>query len=291
VGGVVVARGKYYLYNAHPVNSTSPDYGFIKVATADAPEGPWTKWPDPVLAPGAKGTFDEGGFSESEVEYSSGVFHLFYDGASYHKEGGRRTAIGYAYSFDGFHFSKYAGNPVAATQFPGGINVWESKELPKGARMMGETHALIEAPFVYLYSTIRPHEANPIGVQVLATRTPFQLQMPVLMLPTLAAGSSSGLEDCPPISLSNVTRVALTAEYASAQSSKGGIRVHVQSSYDGLNYDTADLQTFDVEPAGGQVARRTARLEIPVRFIKVRVENLDRSQAASNVKVTATLGS
>ena len=68
------------------------------------------------------------------------------------------------------------------------------------------------------------------------------------------------------------------------------IRVHVLSSYDGINYDTADLYTFAnaIEPGG--TARKTVELEPKVQFIKVTVENPDPAQNVSDVKIVATLG-
>ncbi len=61
-------------------------------------------------------------------------------------------------------------------------------------------------------------------------------------------------------------------------------------SFDGINYDTSDLLTFDDEVKPGQLSRKTFELDTKVRFIKVLVENLDESESVSNVKITASLG-
>ncbi len=84
VGGVVKAKGKYHLYAAHPIDSTGPDYSPMALATAQKPQGPWTKWQgNPVLKQGPWGEWDDGGFSEAEVLYRSGAFHMFYGGTGF----------------------------------------------------------------------------------------------------------------------------------------------------------------------------------------------------------------
>jgi len=73
VGGVVRHQGKYYLYCECPIagrDQVGVDYGPIALATADAPEGSWTRYEDnPVLPQGEWGSWDDGGFSEAKVTY------------------------------------------------------------------------------------------------------------------------------------------------------------------------------------------------------------------------------
>ncbi len=292
VGGVVFVKGKYYLYAEHPIDSTGRDYGPISLAIADAPEGPWSRWPaNPVLLQGGWGSWDDGGFSEAEVVYWDGIFHLFYGGAKlYDPRRLTRESIGYAYSFDGYNFRKYGRNPVAA------------REAVPNAAAFAEVHSLFEPPFIYLYHTLRYKNPRPtdgpdpllvehLGVQVLATQTPFRIDMPALALPSLGPKATSALEDVPPICLSAVSRVALTAECAYHAAAKAGIRVHVRASYDGLNYDTADLYSIDHEFKSGQLMRKTVDIDPRVKFIKVLVQNLDALQSVSDLKITVTLGS
>ena len=54
-------------------------------------------------------------------------------------------------------------------------------------------------------------------------------------------------------------------------------------------YDTTDLYTFDNDLKPGQTARKTVDLNTNVRFIKIIVENQDKSTDVSNVKIIATL--
>ncbi len=64
LGGVVKVNGKFYMYTQYPVEVT--DQGPFCVATADRPEGPWTKYDqNPILTPGDWGAWDDGGYSEA----------------------------------------------------------------------------------------------------------------------------------------------------------------------------------------------------------------------------------
>jgi len=186
VGGVVNANGKYYLYTAYPIGSTGVDYSPMSLAISDTPQGPWTKYSgNPVIRQGEWGEWDDGGFSEAEVLYHSGVFHLFYGGTKlYAPRRLSRESIGYAYSFDGYNWVKYGLNPVV------------TREACPNLACFAEVHAIFESPFIYLYHTIRykgplrqgqgdtydgykvdlkSYLYEDLGVQVLVTRRPFSL--------------------------------------------------------------------------------------------------------------------
>ncbi|MFH1918573.1 MAG: hypothetical protein ABIP48_01620 [Planctomycetota bacterium] len=292
VGGVVKVRGKYYLYTAYPIGSTGPDYSPMALAIADQPAGPWTRWSgNPVLKEGEWGEWDDGGFSEAEVLYSGGVFHMFYGGAKLFPERIRsRESIGYAYSLTGYDFIKYGRNPVAAREAN-----------PNGAAF-SEVHAIFESPFIYLYHTLRYREppsaeerekfpgVEHLGVQVLVTSTPFRLDMPVLGRGVLAPKTATLLADSPPVCLAGVERVALTAECVYSRKTNSGVQVHVHSSYDGVRYDTTPLHSLVVPLKPGELVRKTFELDTAARFIKVLVENLDPAESVADVKITATLG-
>ena len=291
VGGVVKGEGTYYLYTAHPIGSTGPDYSRFCLATADHPAGPWEPRGRPVLREGTPGEWDDGGFSEAEVVQCPGILHTFYGGAKLFPERIRsRESIGYAYGFDRYHFVKHGRNPVVP------------REACPNTAAMSEVHAIFEMPFVYLYHTLRyvepPRPADRekfpsvehLGVQVLATATPFRLEMPVLSLETLAPGKTTSPADVPPIGLSQVREVALTAECVYTAKAATPLRLHVRSSYDGLRYDTADLHCLENDFKPGAPCRKTFPLDARVRFLKVLVENADPSESVSKVKITATLG-
>ena len=113
--------------------------------------------PDPVLSPGENGAWDDGGFSEAEVLYYNGLFHIFYGGAKMepgnedcdtpgNTRANVKESIGYAYSYDGINFIKYQENPVIDRQ--------DIKHHPKvGA--LAEVHFEIEMPYIYIVSTQR----------------------------------------------------------------------------------------------------------------------------------------
>jgi len=325
VGGVVKVDGRYRLYTAHPIGSTGPDYSPMALATARQPEGPWTRYEgNPVLRQGEWGEWDDGGFSEAEVLYHSGVYHMFYGGAKlYRPRIVTRESIGYAYSFDGIHFTKYGRNPVA------------TREAEPNAAAYAEVHSIIEPPFIYLYHTLRYKRpwrerfegqfptVEDLGVQVLIMQRPFSLDVPILSRPTLAAGTTTSLSagDCPAVrgekgdrsnlceapsgpfrqigpvpfftpalALGHVTRASLTVECTFSKRAKRGILLRVRSSPDGSKYDTVDLRTLVLRFRPGETCRQTFPLETDVRFVKVLVENLDEAEAVTDVKLTASLG-
>ncbi len=286
VGGVVLVNGQYYMYSEYPVGSTIPDFGPICLATATDPFGPWTRWEgNPVLAPEGWGAWDDGGYSEAKVVYRDGLFHLFYAGAKQHRVRiNNLESIGYAFSRDGYRFTRHVDNPVAL------------RETNPDASALAEVKCLFEPPFVYLYHTLRYLSAadtslEHLGVQVLATSTPYKLSMPVLDLDELRGGAVSDLKRCPPISLDAAGSLALTVQCAYDIRATAGMRVHVRASADGFEFDTADWATFDNVVAAGQVARKTVDVSPTPRYIKVLVENLDAQHSVRSVTVTATLSS
>ena len=291
VGGVVKHQGKYWLYTAHPIDSTGPDYSPMALATAEKPEGPWKLHPgNPVVKQGEWGEWDDGGFSEAEVLYHSGVWHMFYGGAKlFEPRIVTRESIGYAYSFDGIHFTKYGRNPVA------------TRDAEPNASAYAEVHAILEPPFVYLYHTLRYREpwrerfkqqfpvVEDLGVQVLVMQRPFKLDMPVINCKKLGPKQSIELKDCPPIPLDQVERVALTVEGTFSEKSQPP-SVFVHASHDGLTYDNYELQTFRVRHPSAGKYRQTFELNTGVRFIKLRVTNHSDTMNVTDLKITATLG-
>lgn len=286
-GGVVYHNGTYFLYAEYPISSTAPDYGPISLATARRPEGPWTMYEgNPVLKVGDWGAWDDGGFSESRVFYWGGLFHMFYGGAKrYDPRMLTRESIGYAYSFDGYHFIKYAQNPVAR------------REDDPNAAAFAEVHALFQPPFVYLYHTLRYiHSKNArfpnvedLGVEVLATRKRFRLAMPVLELNTLNPGATTSLSQCPDINVENASTLAATVKCRYEPQAHAGLKIHVRSSDDGVHYDTSDLETFESSVQPDKESQTTHVILTNTRFIKLLIENQDSQHAVSGVHVVATL--
>ncbi len=293
VGGVVKVDGKYRLYTAHPIGSTGSDYSPMALATAEQPEGPYAKYPgNPVLKQGEWGEWDDGGFSEAEVFYHSGVYHMFYGGAKlYRPRIATRESIGYAYSFDGRNFIKHGRNPIA------------TRQAEPNAAAYAEVHGIIEPPFIYLYHTLRYKRpwrkrfeeqfptVEDLGVQVLAMQRPFSIDMPLMQIETLPPGATTTLssEDCPPLALSEIDRLALTVECTYGPKAMAPLVLHLRSSPDGLKYDTTDLDTIVHVVEQGQTCRRTFPVTPSVRFLKVLLRNT-ASEPITNIKITATLG-
>jgi hypothetical protein len=290
VGGVVKVKGKYFLYTAHPIGSTGPDYSPMALAVADSPTGPWNRWPNnPVLKEGPKGTWDHGGFSEAEVFCAGGVFHMFYGGATIHPERIRtQESIGYAFSTDGYNFTKHPLNPVAP------------RETNPNAAAFAEVHTIYDPPFVYLYHTLRylaprtPADAKAfpmvehLGIQVLATARPFDLDMPVLQRETLGPKTATPLADSPPVSLNGIARATVTAQCVYHAKATKGLRIHVLPSDDGAQWKQPVLLSSDCKP--GQSSRTTWPLDLRPRFIKIVVENPDSAESVANVEIMVRLG-
>ena len=283
-------KDKYYLYTEWPIGSMGDDYGPMSVAVAEHPEGPWAIYPNNlILEKGEWGEWDDGGISEAEVLYSAGVFHLFYGGTKlYEPHIASRENIGYAYSFDGYQFEKYGLNPVA------------TRDANPDAASFSEVHSILEPPYVYLYHTLRYKEprnsadekswplVEKIGVQIFVLQRPFSLYMLLLHIDTLAPLAQTKLLGCPPVSLSQVGGIALTAECRYSPKASRLICIHVRSSPDGYEYNTSDLFVFDKYLYSGETIIKTFNLITSVRFIKIIVENLDESESVSEIKITIT---
>lgn len=291
VGGVVKVDGEYRLYVAHPIGSTGPDYSPMSLAVASKPEGPWTRYEgNPVLREGHAGEWDDGGFSEAEVLYSGGLYHMFYGGAKLaHPRILTRESIGYAWSTDGVQFTKYSANPVANLQ-----------TVPNAAAF-AEVHAILEPPFIYLYHTLRYEQAwrpgdeermpmvEDLGVQVLVMQRPFRLDMPVLSRQSLAARGRTSLADCATISLGPCETLTLTVQGDFDAEAQRGLRLDLRTSTDGERFDSVSFQSWKLDMASGKPWQATVSADAAVKFAKVVVTNLDDA-AFANLRVLATLG-
>jgi hypothetical protein len=283
VGGVVKHQDQYYLYTAHPIGSTGADYSPMSLAIAEQPEGPYQPYEgNPVLKPDPWGSWDDGGYSEAEVLFHDGVFHMFYGAGKLHPTRIlTRESIGYAYSLDGKHFTKSPRNPVAVREM-----------VPDGAAF-AEVHALVEGPLIYLFHTLRYNSrqgAEDLGVQVLATQRPFKLRMPVLIKDCLTPKTMTSLEESVPLCLDSVTSVMIMAACQYHEESVMPLTIHVKASYDGLAYDTLDMKTVHLPCHPGKRVSQTFAVSAQTRYLKVQVKNNDQSHSVSGVEVFATLG-
>jgi hypothetical protein len=201
-----------------------------------------------------------------------------------------RESIGYASSSDGFHFTKYSGNPVAA------------REAQPNATAFAEVHVLIEPPLIFAFHTLRYLDPKlvsdsgkrtsvqeDIGVQVLVTKSAFQVEMPIITLEKLAAGAKSDLADCPPIALRNVKRATITARCGYPETSTRPLKLRVYGSADGLAYGAAELVAFENRVSAGKTVVGSIELRPKTQFIKIVLENLDAQSPCRMIQVTVSL--
>lgn len=115
----------------------------------------------------------------------------------------------------------------------------------------------------------------------------------VLDVANLLALATTALADCTAIDLSGgPVTLSLTVEATYDAFATAGIRIHVRSSYDNVNYDTEDWDTWNANFVAGVTItiRQTEDYDISPYGIKVLIENLDAAQAVSNIAVYVTIG-
>ena len=125
VSSVTHHDGLFWMYSEYPVKgqnspwehlldgtTVTPDYGPVSLATAIAPEGPWTVR-TMVLTPGTG--WESGGTMSGSVFQIDGRWQMLYAATKPPVSGLRfdtHDMIGYAYSVDGVQFSRSTRNPI-----------------------------------------------------------------------------------------------------------------------------------------------------------------------------------
>lgn len=80
--GILIWKGKYYLYfQAYAPMVGGQAYCPVRVAYADSPFGPWTHHPEPVILPGAKGTWNNIKINDPCPVVLNGRILIYYKGA------------------------------------------------------------------------------------------------------------------------------------------------------------------------------------------------------------------
>ena len=95
-----------------------------------------------------------------------------------------------------------------------------------------------------------------------------------------------------PINLVEFRHVDLSVEISYHADAKAGGKLQIYTSADGTNYDTEPIETRTLPFAAGTTKRETFTVNDATqraRYLLVTVENVDASQAVTNVKVIATL--
>lgn len=109
-------------------------------------------------------------------------------------------------------------------------------------------------------------------------------------LASIAGGATSTLAQCLNLDLRYVKSLAFTVECTYHAAATAGIRVHLRSSVDTVDFDTDDYASFNVPFRAGETVRYTVAVTPDPRHMKALVENLDPTYAVSDVKVIAVFG-
>lgn len=133
-------------------------------------------------------------------------------------------------------------------------------------------------------------EIDPESVYVDSTDGKLSRLYYVLSETTLNASTLTALSSCAPIFACTTDKFALTVRCTYNAAARSGIKVHLYTSNDGLNYDTVDWDSWLVSFTADQTVQQTKIYGVGPRFVKVRIENLDTANAVTNVSVQATLG-
>lgn len=291
VGGITKKDGKYYMFNEYPTRIQADDYGTISVAVADAPEGPWTPCREhPVLDVEDWGTWDDAGYSECNVKYDGNLFHMFYGGAKTNKiRLCSKESIGYAYSTDGKHFTKYSFNPVA------------HRESVAFGAAMAEVCFLPEYPYIYLYHTLRytkpwRKEDEPIfplvehiGAEVLCVADKFNVSYPVYTLNELKPNESAKDLSKLPLTVAEAKEMAITVSCSYSEKASHPLNIRLYTATNPEEFDTIPYKTFTLNLAPGKKIQQTFRTDICAKFLCIVAENPDPVASVSDISVSATL--
>ena len=130
--------------------------------------------------------------------------------------------------------------------------------------------------------------ANPLPVDTSAGVKAIQT---LLTLANLAAGATSVLANCTALDLrSGPWSLALTVVATYNAAATLGLRVHVRSSPDNVNYDSEDWDVWTAGFLAGATLRETENYMTDPLYLRVLIENLDPAQIITNLSVIASVG-
>ena len=102
---------------------------------------------------------------------------------------------------------------------------------------------------------------------------------------SVAASATTLLADCDALDLSRDAETLTTTIEATFNALAAlGIKVHVRTSTDGVNFDTEDWDSWTPDFAAGATIRQTKSYDAAPYAIKILIENLDAGQAVTGVK-------
>lgn len=130
--------------------------------------------------------------------------------------------------------------------------------------------------------------ANPVPVDV---SPGAKTATTILTVANLPAGATTLIGACASIDLSGgPPTLALTIEATYNAAAALGIRIHVRTSYDDVNWDSEDWDAWNPTFTAGAAIRQTRHYDTSPMYVRVLVENLDAGQAVTNIAVIATVG-
>ena len=129
---------------------------------------------------------------------------------------------------------------------------------------------------------------NPLPVDF----TPGQkVSIQIVDLDNLAAGATSTLEQCIFVDLRDgpgALTITVVATFNGAATL--GLRFHVRTSTNGIDWDNEDWDTWLTSFMSGDTIRETEAYATNPMFIRVLIENLDAGQAIRDLAVHASVG-
>lgn len=105
---------------------------------------------------------------------------------------------------------------------------------------------------------------------------------------SIGTDSSTGLSDSKKIQIGERTNdVVVVAEGKIDSNASSDVTIHIRNSYDGSNFDTEDIDSFDipVSSAGGSLVQKSNKINNAYHFLKVVAENKDTTYSATDVVV------
>ena len=135
------------------------------------------------------------------------------------------------------------------------------------------------------------HNPPPIPVALVPGAVP-KVVTEILNEAVIAAAATTVLGDCAAIDMhtSGYNTLAITIETTYNAAATRGIRLHVMTSYDDVDYDTEDWDMWEPNFDAGATIRQTKIYDTDPAYVRVLVENLDAAQAVTNTIIHSTVG-
>lgn len=105
---------------------------------------------------------------------------------------------------------------------------------------------------------------------------------------SISTETSTSLSDSKKIEIGERTNdVVVIAEGKIDSNASSDVTIHLRNSYDGSNFDTVDIDSFDVpvSSANGSLVQKSSKLNNSFHFLKAIAENKDTTYSATDVVV------